>query len=369
MLLYKRLSVPNLHYHVPNKGGFMKKKNVLNLIRFYSEQNDAGFRNEAYEIAKDFDKDGDYDLAEYIMSLLSSANTFVTQNDFEQLQFCKKISFENSSLPLPDIIKNDIVGIVNAIGHKVGVNKFLFQGAPGTGKTETVKQIARLTQRNLYLVNFDLIIDSKLGQTSKNVSALFDEINSLIMPDKTIVLFDEIDAIAMDRTNNNDLREMGRATSSILKGLDSVRDDIVIVATTNLYKSFDKALIRRFDAIVDFNRYTQEDLLDIGEFILKEYLDKFKDASKNLRLFKKILKLANPIPYPGELRNLIKTSLAFSSSTDEYDYLKRLYYAIVGEQPKNLYKLTQEGFTTRDIEILTGVSKSQVNREVNKKDE
>ena len=345
----------------------MKKKNIINLIRCYSEKNDAGFRNEAYEIAKDFDKDGDYDLAEYIMSLLSSANTFIPQEDIENLKYCKKVSFDNISLPLPDVIKNDIVGIVNAIGHNVGVNKFLFQGAPGTGKTETVKQIARLTERNLYCVNFDLLIDSKMGQTAKNIAELFEEINSLMMPNKSIVLFDEIDALALDRTNNNDLREMGRATSSVLKGLDFVRSDIVIIATTNLFKSFDKALIRRFDAVVDFNRYSNDDLLEIGEFILKEYLDKYKEAGKNIRLFRKILNCANPIPYPGDLKNLIKTSLAFSSKTDEFDYLKRLYYSITGEQPKDVVKLTNEGFTIRDIEILSGISKSQVAREVHKK--
>jgi SpoVK/Ycf46/Vps4 family AAA+-type ATPase len=347
----------------------MKKKNIINLIRCYSESNDSGFRNEAYEIARDFDRDGDYDLAEYIMSLLSSANSFVPQENMEQLFFCQKVANNNSSLPLPDAIKNDVVGIVNAIGHNVIVNKFLFQGAPGTGKTETAKQIARLTNRTLYIVNFDLLIDSKLGQTSKNIAALFDEINKLIMPDKAIVLFDEIDAIALDRTNNNDLREMGRATSSVLKGFDSLRSDIVIIATTNLYTAFDKALIRRFDAVVDFNRYTQEDLIEIGEFILKEYIALYTDAAQDIRLFKKILRLFHTVPYPGDLRNLIKTSLAFSSQTDRYDYLKRLYHSVTGKQAKDIFELSKQGFSLRDIEILSGVSKSQVARELNKKDE
>ena len=57
----------------------MKKKNIINLIKYYSEKNDIGFRSEAYEIAKDFDELGDYQLSEYIMALLSSANTFVPQ--------------------------------------------------------------------------------------------------------------------------------------------------------------------------------------------------------------------------------------------------------------------------------------------------
>ena len=33
----------------------MKKKNIINLIRYHSEGNEAGFRSEAYEIAKEFE--------------------------------------------------------------------------------------------------------------------------------------------------------------------------------------------------------------------------------------------------------------------------------------------------------------------------
>ena len=63
--------------------------------------------------------------------------------------------------------------------------------------------------------------------------------------------------------NQNDLREMGRATSAMLKEFDRMNENVVLVATTNLYKYFDKALIRRFDSVIDFDRYTQEDLLSL----------------------------------------------------------------------------------------------------------
>ncbi len=69
----------------------MKKKNVLNLVKYYAEKNDAGFRAEAYEIARDFDNTGDYQLAEYIMSLLSNANTFVPQMSESSSAFFEKI--------------------------------------------------------------------------------------------------------------------------------------------------------------------------------------------------------------------------------------------------------------------------------------
>ena len=47
-------------------------------------------------------------------------------------------------------------------------------------------------------------------------------------------MFDEIDAIALNRLDTNDLREMGRATSAILKGIDSLNNEVVLIATTNL---------------------------------------------------------------------------------------------------------------------------------------
>lgn len=216
----------------------MKKKNVLNLIKYHAEKNDAAFRNEAYEIAKYFDQTNNYQLSEYIMALLSDTNTFSPQMDATTHMFFKRIDIIADSLPLPDSIKDSVLGIVNAIGHNAGVNKFLFEGPPGTGKTETAKQIARILERELFVVDFELVIDSKLGQTSKNIASLFDEIRNLSHPEKVVVLFDEIDAIAIDRINSNDLREMGRATSSVLKGLDSLNGNVVLIATTNLYKPF-----------------------------------------------------------------------------------------------------------------------------------
>ena len=51
----------------------MKKRDVINLIRYHTENNDAAFRNEAYNIAKDFDRSGDEQLAAYVIALLSDA--------------------------------------------------------------------------------------------------------------------------------------------------------------------------------------------------------------------------------------------------------------------------------------------------------
>ena len=330
----------------------MKKKNVINLIRYYAEKNDPAFREEAYEIARDFDASGDYQLSEYIMALMSSANAFVPQMHEDQMTFFRKIAPSHDSLPLPTPIEKDIIGIINAIQRNMGINKFLFQGAPGTGKTESVRQIARILERDLFCVDFDTIIDSKLGQTQKNIAALFDKINRVTCPENTIVLFEKMDI-------------MGQAQSSMLKGLDNLNEQITIIATTNHFKHFDKVLSHRFDLIVDFNRYTQEDLQEIAESILDHFLDDFKIASRNTRLFRKILGLNKKLPYPADLRKIIKADITFSDASIECDYLKNIYKSFVSSTPDDLHKLQTQGFTVREIEILSGISKSQVSRILN----
>ena len=349
----------------------MKKKNILNLIKYHIEKNDSAFRNESISIARYFDSIGDQDLAEYILGLLSELPQFSPQSIEVNSEFLEQLDTTKlEALHLPIEIMNDIKGIINAVGHNVGINKFLFEGYPGSGKTEAAKQVARLLNRNLYRVDLENLIDSKLGKTNKNIIQVFDEIHALPNASQAVILFDEIDIIALDRVNSNDVREMGRVTSTILRELDrlsEINKDIILIATTNLFNNFDKALLRRFDATINFNRYTKEDLIEISEFYFSSFIKNFKGITKDIRLLRKILKVSETLPYPGELKNIIKTSIAFSNVSSEYDYLKRLYNALIGKLDyKDVSDLYLEGFTVREIEKLKGESKSTVSRKLQK---
>ena len=352
----------------------MKKQNVLNLIKYHVERNENAFRNEAVSIARYFDAIGDDQLAEYIMGLIAESNLYAPQASDYESELLKQIDTrELHSLNLPIEISNDIKGIINAVNHNIGINKFLFEGLPGSGKTEAVKHIAKLLGRTLYYVDFDNLIDSKLGQTNKNIASVLLEIDKIPYPSRVVVLFDEIDVIALDRVNRNDVREMGRVTSTILRELDRLTDlnkEIVIIATTNLYSNFDKALIRRFDAVINFDRYRKEDLMEVAEHYFLSFIKNFKGVPKDTRLLRKILKTADALPYPGELKNIIKTSLAFSDANVEYDYLRRLYTSLIGNiEQMDIEQLHGQGFTVREIEKLKGESKSAVSRRLNKEEE
>lgn len=340
----------------------MKKKNIVDLIRAYSEKNDFAFKSEAIKIANDFSQNGDQQLANYIMSLITDVGSFVPQNYINDYKFLTKINSSNRSLPLPKVITSDIIGIMNAVNKNMGINKFLFYGAPGTGKTETAKHLSRILNRDLFRVSIEQIIDSRLGQTAKNISDLFDEMNSLVVPSKAIVLLDEIDSLVLNRTNTNDIREMGRATSTFLRMLDELNPTIVLIATTNLYSQMDKALLRRFDSAVDFSRYSRDDLIEISLTLLDENANKVDNLIKDVKIFKKIINCFNPIPFPAELSNIIKTSVAFSDPTDSFDYLKRILRIALNNEEYTPRDLIEKGFTLREVEILTGISKSQLSR-------
>jgi len=347
----------------------MKKSNVINLIKYHVEKKENSFREEAINIARFFDSIGDDQVAEYIMGLLSDVNVFSPQSSIAKSEYLQQIDLSNlSSLYLPLDITKDLKGIINAVNHDIGINKFLFEGLPGSGKTEAVKQVARLLDRNLFYVDFENLLDSKLGQTNKNLTKLFYEIGTLPQSEKTIVLFDEIDVLALDRINNNDIREMGRVTSTVLRELDRLTDlnkDVIIIATTNLFENFDKALARRFDAIINFNRYDKNDLVEIGSLYFAELIKSFKTLSKDTRLFKKIMLNAPELPFPGELKNKIRTSLAFSDVDKNDDYLRMLYKNFIGNlDERSVQELHGLGFTIREIEKLTGESKSGVSRKL-----
>ena len=346
------------------EGGNMKKQSIINLVKYYVEKNDEAFRTEVVEIARDFEKIGDLSISEYLMDLISTTNYYVPQANYQNYQHLKKLVFKNKPLLLPEEIKNDVLGLVRAIDKRMGINKILFYGNPGSGKTESAYQVARLLGRDLLTVDFEQLIDSRLGQTAKNISTLFDEI-SRVQPMNVVILFDEIDAIVLDRVNSNDLREMGRVTSTFLRELDSLSEDVVIIATTNLMKSFDKALVRRFDSVISFDRYSRQDLVEIADAILLGYLKKAENTRQDTRLFHKILNNAVEIPYPGDLVQLIKTSVAFADTENEYDYLRKFYLAL-NNNPRNIdiQDLQEKGYTTREIEILTGIPRSSVSRKL-----
>jgi len=330
----------------------MKKKNIINLIKYYAEDNDAGFRGEAYEIARDFERAGDCQLAAYVLALLSSVDVFLPQMGESPPLFLEKMEKKGGTPMFPEVITRDLLGVVHAVGHNVGINKFLLQGASGTGKTEAVKQLARILGRDIYRVDTAAAVGTDSGQAQKNIAFLFKIINHFLHPEKVIVLFEGIDV-----------------SPAMLKALDGISDSMILIVETNCYPYIGQALTGKFDAVIDFNRYTREDLMEIAEGMLDKFLAGSKPSNRDIRLFRKLVGLLSPLPCPGELKSIIKTAVAFRNPEDVSDYFRRLYYGVCHKKPEDLKELQSQKFTLREIEILVGKSKSSVARRLKEEEE
>lgn len=156
----------------------------------------------------------------------------------------------------------------------------LFYGAPGTGKTETVLQIARKTGRDLIQVNISDIKSMWVGESEKNIKGIFDDYRKMVKQSaKTpILLFNEADAIigkrmvgaekAVDKLENN-------IQNIILQEIEQL--DGILIATTNLAENMDKAFERRFLYKVKFEKPDLHGRLQIWQTIIPSLND--ADAS------------------------------------------------------------------------------------------
>ena len=59
---------------------------------------------------------------------------------------------------------------------------------------------------------------------------------------------------------------------------------------------------------------------------------------------------------------LIKISIAFADDSNQFDYLRRFYLELNNNVVPSIQQLTEDGFTTREIEIITKIPKSSVCR-------
>lgn len=351
----------------------MRKQDIVDLIEAHVKRNDTFFMNKAYEIAKEFYESGDADIANYIIGQLTPSLRMDTQtnSDVQTSSFFKELEPSSDSFIVPEQLMEQLKGIVNAVAKDIGISKFLFVGNPGTGKTEAVKQLARVLHRRIFVIDFDEIIDSRLGMTQKNITSLFKEMNRFSNPKSAIFLFDELDAIALDRINSNDIREMGRASTSLLKGLDSLNRNVMLIATTNLHKNLDKAISRRFDAVINFNQYSTNDLVEIALSYIDSVAKKGVTIEKDSRLLRKIINISGEELTPGRLKNILRTSIAFGDYNSK-DYLRRFYLTTRGDyvsKEKELNNLKKNNFTLREMEILTLISKSELSRFFNEEQE
>ena len=141
-------------------------------------------------------------------------------------------------------------------GLRTGIT-YLFYGAPGTGKTETVYQLAKQSGRKIMEVDVEKLRDSYVGETEKNVRELFVNYRTACSENDRmpILLFNEADAILGKRMDGA-VKAIDRMENSVqnilLQELESFSG--ILIATTNLEGNLDTAFERRFLFKVRFSK-------------------------------------------------------------------------------------------------------------------
>lgn len=134
------------------------------------------------------------------------------------------------------------------VQHNLNVtNKILLNGPPGNGKSSLAKNLSFDLNLPLVQINNSNLVGSKLGSTSNNIGHI------MKISEPCVLFFDEIDSIAMSRDNdkNSEHSDIVRSLNVMLIEMERMSPDIIFIAATNRYDKLDKAIIRRFDEVLE----------------------------------------------------------------------------------------------------------------------
>jgi MoxR-like ATPase len=130
----------------------------------------------------------------------------------------------------------------------------LLTGPPGTGKTMAARFLASSLERPLLVLDLAALMSSLLGKTGQNLRAVLD----FARQQPALLLLDEFDALAKRRDDDTDIGELKRIVNVLLLELERWPAGGLLIAATNHPELLDRAVERRFDAIVRFTLPDEE---------------------------------------------------------------------------------------------------------------
>jgi hypothetical protein len=240
--------------------------------------NDCGFENR--DVFKLSDKAKDELLGE-----LNLQTQKVTKKDIllcstltvKQLFYNEKVRLQIEQLTAL-LVEENFVHVQKRLKEKGMRTGFacLFHGAPGTGKTETVYQIALQTGRNILPVDISATKSMWFGESEKKIKEVFDKYKSFVESEKItpILLFNEADAIIGKRKeiNNSAVAQTENTIQNIiLQEMENLEG--IMIATTNLAQNLDKAFERRFLYKIEFEKPDSEAKRQIWQSIIPALQD------------------------------------------------------------------------------------------------
>ena len=146
-------------------------------------------------------------------------------------------------------------------------NRVMLVGPPGNGKTTLAEGIAEALSVPLFVVRYDGLIGSFLGETATRLRHLFDHARSR----RCVLFFDEFDTVGKERGDAHETGEIKRVVSSLLMQIDSLPSHVVAVAASNHPELLDRAVWRRFQVRVELPTPTRAMRQDWFERVEKRF--------------------------------------------------------------------------------------------------
>ena len=135
-------------------------------------------------------------------------------------------------------------------------HRVLLAGPPGNGKTSLAEAVAEALAVPFFVVRYDALIGSFLGETNQRLKRLFDYVRTT----PCVLLFDEFDALGKERGDIHETGEIKRVVSNLLLQIDALPSYVLLIAATNHEELLDRAAWRRFELRLSVDAPTEAGL-------------------------------------------------------------------------------------------------------------